>query len=248
MRRLIIGSPTTMLKKLASIAQLLRLTAVCALCNQYHREHFAICNSCLALLRRLEHACVICQLPLADDSILQCGYCIKQKPIYDQVLTAYIFEEPLRTLIHQFKYQQALYLNSLLTKLMLDALPNQSYYSDCLIPIPLHPKRLYNRGFNQSVILAQALGKKLAIPVDLRVLHKTRNTQPQATLSRKQRHSNLNSSFTVHTNHYQHVTIIDDLLTTGSTANEVAKALKDKNIQRVDIWCLARATIDLFPN
>ncbi|MGQ3888915.1 ComF family protein [Legionella sp. CNM-1927-20] len=232
-----------MFQKLASISRILRLTAVCVLCNQYHREQLAICNPCLELFIPLKYACSICRVPLLSDSILQCGYCIKQKPDYDQVLTAYAFEEPLRTLIHQFKYHQALYLRVLLTKFMLDALPCQSYRPDCFIPIPLHPKRLYSRGFNQSVILAKLLSNYLSVPVDLTLLHKTINTPPQATLSRKQRHQNLKASFTTKSSRYQHITIIDDLITTGNTANEVAKLLKRQHVQRVDVWCIARASI-----
>ncbi|WP_131781298.1 ComF family protein [Legionella gresilensis] len=233
-----------MLHKLASIPRILRLTAVCVLCNQYHHEQLAICNPCLKLFIPLKYACSICRVALPSDCILQCGYCSKQKPTYDQVLTAYAFEEPLRTLIHQFKYYKALYLSTLLVKFMLDALPSQTYRPDCFIPIPLHPKRLYNRGFNQSVILAKLLSKYLNIPIDLTLLHKIINTPPQATLSRKQRHQNLKASFIAKSNRYQHVTIIDDLITTGNTANEVAKLLKKQHVQRVDVWCIARASID----
>lgn len=237
-------SPARMRQKVVSIAQQLRLTAVCALCNQYHREKFAICNPCLALISPLNYACSICCLPLPDQSLMQCGHCIKQKPTFDCVLTAYAFDEPLRTLIHEFKYHHALYLRSLMVKLMLDALPNIPYRPDCLIPIPMHPKRLYQRGFNQAVELAKLLARALTIPVDLSILHKKINTLPQATLSRDQRRSNLKSSFIASPTHYQHVTLIDDLMTTGSTANEVAKLLKRQQVKRVDVWCLARASLN----
>ncbi|STX29468.1 competence protein ComF [Legionella beliardensis] len=230
-------------QKMASIAQVLRLTAVCALCNQYHREQFAICKPCLELISPLTYACSICRLPLPNNSLQQCGYCIRQKPVFDYVLAAYSFDEPLRTLIHNFKYHQALHLKSLLAKLMLDALPTSPYRPDCLIPIPMHPNRLYQRGFNQTVELTKLLAKRLAIPMDLNVVHKKINTLPQASLSGAQRRRNLKSSFIAKPNPYQHVTIIDDLMTTGSTANEVARLLKKQQIEHVDIWCLARATI-----
>lgn len=104
----------------------------------------------------------------------------------------------------------------------------------------MHPKRLKQRGFNQAVVLAKLLANTLNIPYDYTCCQKTINTAPQASLDGKQRQKNLHNAFNVSSVPYQHVVLIDDLLTTGATANELALTLKKNGVQRVDIWCCAR--------
>ncbi|MDI1351852.1 MAG: ComF family protein [bacterium] len=184
--------------------------------------------------------CQYCACPLYDDSYLVCGQCIKKRPYFDQAIIHYTFEEPLRGLLHQFKYYNALYLTSFLSHLMINSLSHTTLNAQCLIPVPLHPQKLKARGFNQAALLAKKLGKKLNIPYDLTSCKKIINTAPQASLDGEQRQKNLRNAFKVQTIPYQYVIIIDDLLTTGSTANELARSLKQKGVQQVDIWCCAR--------
>lgn len=226
--------------KIASIAQMLRLPAICGLCNQYHTGKLAICNECTALLTPLGPACCYCAHPLPDPTFLVCGHCCRKKPDLDTVITAYRFEEPLRTLLHEFKYHKGLYLSTCLTTLMLDALPNEHYDTECLIPVPMHPKRLANRGFNQAAVLAKQLSRRLNVPYDPSCCQKILNTAPQAGLNAQERKKNLRHAFLAKCRAYQHVTLIDDLLTTGSTANELARVLKRQGVRRVDLWCCAR--------
>lgn len=229
-----------MRQKFISISQCLRLPAVCILCNQYHPGNFTVCDFCTSFFVRIEHSCSICRLPLPDKQFLQCGYCIKEKPVFEQVFTAYSYEEPLRTLLHEFKYKKNLHLRAFLGKLMLDALPAPHYRSDCLIPVPMHPLRLKQRGFNQAAELAKFLAKKIKLPCNFNLCEKLINTNTQASLDKIQRRKNLTKTFRVKPNAYQHVTLVDDLLTTGSTANELALALKEQGVNYVDVWCLAR--------
>jgi ComF family protein len=227
-------------RKIASISQWLQIPAVCVLCYHYHFDNCAICEGCEHLLLRLGPCCSICRLPLVDSLFLQCGFCIKNKPAFDTVLTTYCFEEPLRTLLHDFKYKNALYLRTFLVKLMLEALPNLDYRPDCLIPVPMHSHRLRHRGFNQAAELAKLLAKKCNIPLDVSLCEKKINTVPQVHLDRTHRRSNLKGSFSVRPSTYQHVALIDDLITTGNTANELARLLKEQGVARVDVWCVAR--------
>ena len=227
--------------KIASIAQTFRLPAICSLCNQYHRNNVAICAPCHALLSPLGPACRHCAIPLPDAKFPVCGQCLRQKPDVDQVLTAYRFEEPLRTLLHEFKYHQGLYLSSFITQLMLDAICVTTYKTQCLIPVPMHPLRIRQRGFNQAAQLAKNLSRMLNLPFDLSSCQKVINTEPQAGLNAKQRKKNIDQTFQANPQHHQHVTLVDDLLTTGSTANELARVLKNKGVARVDLWCCARA-------
>ncbi|MDP1602342.1 MAG: ComF family protein [Legionella sp.] len=230
-----------MRQKIASITQGLRIPAVCALCHHYHNSIFAVCEQCTNLLTRIGPGCSTCRLPLVDNLFMQCGYCIKNKPAFDNVLSSYCYEEPLKTLLHDFKYQEALYLLTFMTRLMLDARP-PSYQTDCLVPVPMHPLRLRERGFNQSAELTKFLAKRLKIPFDLNLCEKKTNTVAQVNLNGKHRRLNLVNAFTAKPTAYQHITLIDDLLTTGSTANELARTLKQQGVARVDVWCLARTT------
>ncbi len=226
--------------KMASISQRLRLPAICALCNQYHRGRLAICIECHEHLTPTGSACTHCALPLPEGHFLVCGHCAKKKPYVDEAIAAYRFEEPLRTLLHEFKYHEGLYLCSFLATLILQAIPAHALKTQCLIPIPMHPKRLRQRGFNQAAELAKQLSRTLKLPYDLSHCKKIINSVPQASLDASQRRHNLRDAFQVTPLPYQQVTLIDDLLTTGSTANELAKTLKKQGVIQVDLWCCAR--------
>jgi len=162
-----------------------------------------------------------------------------KQPYLDRVITHFCFSEPLRTVLHAFKYESALYFRSLLTNLMLQA--SVELATECLIPVPMHKKRLQERGFNQAAILTQHLSRALKIPHTLYHCTKIIPTLPQANLSATARRSNLKNAFQASTLPYQHVTLIDDVYTTGATANELAKQLKQQGIAKVNLWCCARA-------
>lgn len=226
--------------KLASISQRLRLPSICSLCNQYHRDGVAICFSCLALFPCIKSACYYCALPLPESDFMVCGHCTRKKPYFDQAIAPYSFEEPLRTLLHEFKYHEGLYLSSFFATLISQAIPSASLKTQCLLPVPMHPKRLRQRGFNQATELVKHLGRRLNIPYDVSHCKKIINTAPQAGLNAKQRQRNLRHAFHAEPLPYEHVTLVDDLLTTGSTANELANMLKRQGVLRVDVWCCAR--------
>lgn len=228
-----------MRQKLLSITQSLRLPSICALCNQFHKGILAVCSDCIELIPKLGPSCQHCAYPLPQSSHLICGNCIKKPPYFDHAFIAYQFEEPLRSLLHDFKYNNGLYLSSFLSHLMLQAQPDIRE-SQCLIPVPMHPKKLQQRGFNQAVILAKLLAKQYKIPYDVTRCQKIKNTPPQVDLDKEQRQKNLRKAFHIVSMPYQHVILVDDLLTTGSTANELAFTLKQSGVARVDIWCCAR--------
>ena len=226
--------------KMTSVTQMLRLPIICVVCQQPHRGRLAVCAECTLLFAPIGPACRHCAIPLPDDLFLVCGQCGKEKPDIDCVITAYRFEEPLRSLLHEFKYHEGLYLGTFLTNLMLQAMPTEYYETQCLIPVPMHPARLRQRGFNQAAELAKHLGRRLKLPYALSHCQKIINTVPQAGLNASQRKRNLLHAFQAKPLPYQHVTLIDDLLTTGSTANELARMLKNQGVTRVDLWCCAR--------
>jgi len=224
-----------------TIAQRFYLPSICILCNQYHQGGVAICSDCKRHMSPLGPACEQCALPLPESQHLICGHCIKEKPIYDRVISAYRFEEPLRTLLHEFKYKEGLYLLSFLTSLMHQAILDKSHDTECFIPIPMHPHRLRQRGFNQSALLTKQLAHTLRRPYHVSCCKKIINTRPQAELNAQERQTNLQSAFEAMPLPYKKVTLVDDLLTTGSTANALAGVLKSRGVEYVDIVCCARA-------
>lgn len=227
-----------MRQTLISITQKLRLPSICRLCQQLYKGPHAVCSSCIQFIPPLGNRCQTCAMPLPLSDFLICGHCIANPPHVDQVHVAYPYEEPLRGLLHDFKYQNGLYLRSFLCHLMLKALPSTK--AQCLIPIPMHPHRLKQRGFNHAAILAKTLAHHLTIPCDFKICKKIINTVPQATLNSQERKKNLRHAFSVKPSHYQQVILVDDLLTTGATANELAITLKKQGVTKVDLWCCAR--------
>lgn len=226
-----------MFEKWKSISQSWHFPIICLLCQTKHYARQAICQSCFHQFPKLHAPCPLCAMPNSPDG--PCGKCLKHKPITDNIHISYPFTEPLRGLIHTFKYEKGLYLKSFLSQLMLQALQD-TQKPECLIPIPLHPKRLQERGFNQSLLLTQHLGRLLSIPIDFKSCKKIKHTVPQATLEAKARQQNLSHTFQTAPLPYQHIALIDDVYTTGSTVKALTKILKTQGIKRVDVWCIAR--------
>lgn len=173
-----------------------------------------------------------------------CGHCIKNKPYFDRTFAPYAYDEPLRTLLHEFKYHQGLYLRSFLANLIVTHLPSDLIQTECLLPVPMHQTRLRQRGFNQAAELTKYIAQEISVPYNLQLCQKVKATLPQAGLKANERQRNVKNTFKVKPLKYKHVTLIDDLLTTGSTANELAKTLKNQGVERVDVWCCARALED----
>tara|TARA_R110002126_G_scaffold1177_1_gene6981 strand:- start:1499 stop:2203 length:705 start_codon:yes stop_codon:yes gene_type:complete len=224
--------------KISSIPYLLRLKTPCALCRRLHRGPYSVCTFCEHTLVPLGPACQHCATPLIKTTLQLCGHCIKNKPALDHVFASYRFEEPLRTLLHDFKYRESLHLAKFLSSIM-----GEIHQTECLIPVPSHKKRLRQRGFNHAVILAQHLAKKIQRPCLRSHIQKIKNTPSQAKLDASERRRNLQNAFQIKTLPYQHVTLIDDLITTGSTANELALQLKAQGVARVDLWCVAKTCL-----
>ena len=229
--------------KNGSIAHQWRLKTPCSLCSGYHQTPEPLCTYCESLLIPLGPACLLCATPLPDAAFTQCGHCIKHPPSLDKVFAPYRFEEPLRTLLHDFKYREKLYLGDYLAEKMLLSSPPHVPKNTCLIPIPLHKKRIHKRGFNQAAILANNLAKKQGLPCLLHQIKKIKNTSPQAELEATARRKNIRNSFKIKPIPYQHVILIDDLITTGSTANELAYQLKLQDVKEVHLWCIAKTCL-----
>lgn len=228
-----------MLKKITSIV----FPPRCVLCQNPGHANLDICQSCYQSLPFIQHACTQCALPLEvetkTDSL--CGHCLKHPPAYDHSLSLLRYENKVVQLVTRYKFHNSLSYSRLLAELLLDKLINAAK-PDCMIAVPLHKNRLYRRGFNQSHELGKIISKRLKIPLVNEVVHRIRETEQQAGLNAKQRRQNIRGAFAVvEPIKYKHVVLIDDVVTTGSTVNELARVLKKAGVQTISVWSIARA-------
>lgn len=208
-----------------------------------------ICPSCWKTISLLpKPKCPRCHLPFSSSSTLThsphhiCGRCRKRPPAYTQACTPYAYEDVLKDAIGQFKYHGKVRLAEPLAQLMASAfdLPGDI---DGIIAAPLHPTRLREREYNQSLLLAERLSHHLKIPIMWNLLTRTKHTIPQTTLKRAARIKNLRRSFTVTYPEKilgKTILLVDDVFTTGTTINECAKTLRKAGAEHVYVETLAR--------
>lgn len=209
----------------------------CRLCGTHGQQH-ALCAACIEDLPTLGPACPRCAMPISTSQL--CGQCLNSPPEQDLSFSLFPYQDPIKRLIADLKYHDKFYISQLFSHLMSKQLVNRQH-PKCLIPIPLHPKRLRQRGYNQSLELAKALSKQLNIPVSNAYLSRVRNTVPQASLPFKQRKHNIQHAFSLHdSNIPSHIALIDDVLTTGHTVNAAAKLLRQAGVERIEVWTIAR--------
>lgn len=214
---------------------------VCLLCGAPGHEGMDLCGPCAAELPRPSGPCPRCGLPLMGDASHLCGHCLSHPPAFDRTWAALTYVWPVDDLVGRFKFQGRLNQGRLLGELMARELGPRVTRPDCVIPVPLHAHRLRKRGFNQAVELARPLSRALNCPLEILAVRRVRATPPQQTLSAKHRQRNLRGAFHVAEGFAPaHVALVDDVMTTGSTLDELAGVLKTRGVQRVDVWVLAR--------
>jgi ComF family protein len=216
----------------------------CILCNSPGFNDLDLCQACFQDLPRNLHCCYQCGARFANpiSKPQLCGNCLKQSPAFDETHAPFVYQASIRYLVSQLKFHHDYKNARLLGHLLAEHIANSSERPQALIAVPLHPNRYRQRGFNQSIEIARHVAKQLKIPLDLNSCVRIRDTDHQTGLSAKQRQSNLKQAFAVTKPLvYQHVTIIDDVITTGSTAAALATTLKNQGVNRVDVWACARA-------
>jgi ComF family protein len=171
-----------------------------------------------------------------------CGRCLSLRPAFDETFAPFIHQGAIRYLITSLKFN-ADYKNArLLGMLLAERLDKTAKRPDCILPVPLHKARYRQRGFNQAIEIARTVSRELQIPLDLISCHRHRNTPHQTALSAKKRRKNLKNAFSIIKPLYaQHIAILDDVMTTGSTVHELAAVLKKAGVGKVDVWVCARA-------
>ncbi len=212
--------------------------AACLLCGADSGPD-AFCPECAAALPWLPACrCPICALPTLDGKA--CGNCLRAPPAFDSTCAVFLYRGSLMQLIPAAKFGGRWSILAALARLM--AVPaGQAARPDLLIALPLHANRLRERGFNQSLEIARPLARHLQLPLESRLLARSRDTAHQTGLSGKARQRNLHKAFSAAANlDGAHIAVIDDVMTTGASLDAAARALKQAGARRVDAWVLAR--------
>lgn len=211
----------------------------CPLCPEHFRQ-----------IRVVEPpVCSRCGRKMFGESVeaLVCAECRSRRTFHDSGYSACAFADPLRDLIHLFKYRKKRYLSSFLGRLLVDSIrerPEMAGY-DAIIPVPLHWRRRWTRGFNQALDLARPLSKRLGIPIIKGNLRRVRYTKPQVRLLSKERESNIKNAFRLRDPAKvagKRLLLLDDVITSGATLNECARVLKGAGASWVAIVTLAQAS------
>jgi len=216
----------------------------CPVCgNETDVSGFApICGQCWQGIKRYTGpSCMVCAAPLVSEYAEVCGQCIKNPPMFSRVITCGLYEETLSEAINQFKFYGIKRLAKPLAELLLGLdLPEM----DGIVPVPLSIKGLRERGFNQSLLVARVLSKKMRIPLLMDTLFKIKETPPQIGLSAKERLSNIRKAFMVKGKiEGLRLFLVDDVMTTGATVTECSKVLKKAGAKEVIVLTLARASL-----
>lgn len=206
----------------------------CLVCGDPGHDDLDLCCACLADLPWAGRACLRCALPLPDTALIVCGSCREEVPPQTATHASLLYLPPVDQLVVRYKFRQDLAAGRLLAQLMQRAPP--PWWCPPLVPVPLHNRRLRQRGYNQ----AGELCRLLPMPV-WQGLYRRRHTAPQSERTAEQRRENLFDAFDVRGLVPTRLTVVDDVMTTGSTVMEVAETLRLVGAAEVRVWVCARA-------
>jgi len=239
---------TTMVYKFA-LDQLLPQQCLC--CGAIVRLQ-SLCDDCRLDLPWIDIACPQCGLPATSHE--HCGSCLTRPPAFDRCIAPLMYQFPLPSLIARFKQRRRLSYGAALAQLLAIHLQQtlaEDELPDVIVPVPLHWWRKARRGFNQSELIADDCGCALGIAVDSQLLRRRHATPSQQSLGRRDRRRNLQTAFDIAPGRRndtmpRHIALVDDVVTTMSTCDALARLLKQQGAVRVDVWALAR-TPELGP-
>ena len=225
---------TLFLNKCADLAQF-AVPQQCLLCGAPAAAQ-PVCSECYARLPWLpDTRCAQCALPIPDGKL--CGACLAHEPHYDRVTAAFAYAWPLAPLIHHYKYAGILALAGLFGQ----AIARQTAHADLIIPMPLAPARLRSRGFNQALEIARVVSHLSGVPLAANACRRVRDSAPQAMLPWRERAKNIRGAFVCDIDlRGRRVAVVDDVMTTGATLNEIARTLRKAGAAEIQGWIVAR--------
>lgn len=210
----------------------------CVLCGSMSR-HGVWCAACDAGLPYLvANHCPVCALPTPTGEV--CGHCLADPPLYNTTTALYAYSYPLDRLIQAMKYAEHLALAHALAKKLAQRIDTRSL-PDYVIPMPLHPDKLRQRGFNQALLIATSIARELHLKLLGNACLRLRNTPSQSTLSWQQREQNVRNAFRCEVDLTgKRVALVDDVLTSGATLNACTQALQKRGASMINVWVVAR--------
>jgi len=210
----------------------------CPLCGAASGPEL-LCAACAGDLPVLPAYCPRCALPAPGGSI--CGSCLADPPHFDRTTALWLYEFPCDRLVQALKYRAWLALAGFFAfRLASRPLPEV----DLIVPMPLHPKRLAERGFNQALEIARGVSRRAGIAVEARGVRRLRYTRPQTELPYEERARNVRGAFACELElPGRHVAVVDDVMTTGATLNELASVLKRAGAASVENLVIARSVL-----
>ncbi|WP_374603488.1 double zinc ribbon domain-containing protein [Arenimonas sp.] len=200
-----------------------------------------LCPACRRDLPWNRSACARCGLPLPRPTP-RCRRCVGHRPVQASTRAVFRYAPPLDRLLPRLKFHGDLAAGRLVAGLLAEDLSGAAR-PDALVPIPLHRRRLRQRGYDQALELARPLAGTLALPLLAGALQRCRATAPQSELDARARRGNVRGAFRLRPGQAlpAHVALFDDVMTTGATLAEAARLLRQAGVARVDLWVAARA-------
>lgn len=215
----------------------------CYLClDPGQKPALDLCAACEADLPRNDPACSICAASVPDSNAI-CRRCTRRGRAFDAAHAPYRYEFPLPALIHRMKYRGQLPITRILGCVLGRRLADRGTPQvDAIVPVPLFARREHRRGYNQAREIAVFAARELSLPVHHRLARRIRETAEQTGLAAGARRRNLRGAFTIEAGDVpSRVAIVDDVLTTGATAESLALALRRAGCRRIEVWAVARA-------
>ncbi len=251
---------TDLLRSLLRHSRDIHIPRDCVFCAQaLSSREWGLCQPCQEDLRATEPACRLCLIPLPIEqsenapNTTICGQCLRRPPVFDRCTISALYQPPISHLIARYKYSASFHSGRILAKLMADEIiaSSPTHLPACIVPVPLHWSRQLSRGFNQSTLLAfqvrASLGQhyhldQKTMPVANHILSRRSHTLSQVTQGLHGRRVNVRGAFELRSRQLlpRSVAIVDDVVTTGATVNEIAHLLKQAGVENVEVWAAAR--------
>lgn len=198
----------------------------CLVCSGKDRVTRGVCSRCRSRIKPFPAAsCDVCGKAIGTRGV--CLQCQRQPPFFDKMLSACVYEGMIQEIIHQFKYRRVTVYKKFLAGLVAERIAAAGVSFDLIAPVPLHWSRLFERGYNQSMLIARELSGYMGSDMRYEILQKTRRTPSQVGLPKADRERNLKNAFAATGVEGKSVVVVDDVITTGETAREVSRALKN---------------------
>lgn len=215
-------------------------TQVCVLCGALGK--FCVCSACEATFVSRPNRCFSCAATL-QSNLQFCGTCLRQSPSFSATHTAYDYSGNYAHVIREFKFAPRLCIGDYLAHQLFDLYQKIGVNYDAIVPMPLSNSRLKSRGFNQVHELLRVIKRRTNVKIDTESVRRIKATTPLFALSADDRRREIKGAFVAKNLNYQRVLLVDDVMTTGASLNELSKTLIRAGVKKCDVMTLARAVL-----